>query len=82
VLRRASERWRQVRFSEVEQRQLQRYIKAPERRSQAEQRLAQSTEKHTAAARTQTAIYRQIGSLLHKPGGGGGMADIFGEYKC
>jgi transposase-like protein len=50
VLWRASERWRRVRFSEVEQKQLERYIEARERQRQAERRLAESTRKDVATA--------------------------------
>lgn len=50
VLWRASERWRRIRFSEVEQKQLARYIEARERQRQAERRLAESTAKEAATA--------------------------------
>lgn len=50
VLWRASERWRRVRCSEIEQKQLQRYIEARDRQRQAERRLAESTAKDAATA--------------------------------
>lgn len=45
VLWRASERWRRVRFSEVERKQLERYLETRERLCQAERRVAEALGK-------------------------------------
>lgn len=50
VLWRASARWRKVRFSQIEQKQLETYLETRQRRQQADQRLADLSKKEKPTA--------------------------------